>query len=220
MKLIKNIFIIKKVPVVYWSSYKILNFKPKILTLFFLIMGLFLFGLGETILIASSIGVSPYTVLAQGIAINTNFSIGFSTFIISIIVLLLWIPLKQIPGIGTLLNAIIISIVLDYSLPYLPKPNRFSYQLAQAFFGVFVVGLGSGFYLTANLGSGPRDGLMIGLQNITKFPIFFIRTSIEISVVLIGWYLGGLVGLGTIIFALFVGPFVSLGLFIIKSIFR
>ena len=220
MKLIKSIFIIKKVPVVYWSSYKTLNFKPKILTIFYLIFGLFLFGLGETILIASSIGVSPYTVLAQGISINTNFSIGFSTFVISVTVLLFWIPLKQIPGIGTLLNAIIISIVLDYSLPYLPKPSQFFYQILQAFFGVFVVGLGSGFYLTANLGPGPRDGLMIGLQNITKLPIFSIRTSIEITVVLIGWYLGGLVGLGTIIFALFVGPFVSFGLSIVKLLFR
>ena len=125
MEIIKNIFSIKKIPILSWSSSEPLNLKPKINTFIFLTFGLFLFGLGETILIASSQGVSPWTVFAQGISINTNFSIGFATFIVSVSVLLLWIPLKQKPGIGTILNAIIISIVLDYSYPYLPKPNQF-----------------------------------------------------------------------------------------------
>jgi uncharacterized membrane protein YczE len=220
MGVLKNIFIIKKIPFLTWSSSKPSNYKPKIVTFIYLSFGLFLFGLGETILIASSQGVSPWTVFAQGISINTNFSIGLSTFIISIFVLLFWIPLKQKPGIGTIMNAIIISIVLDYSYPYLPKPDHFFIQVLQAFIGVFLVGLGSGFYLISNLGPGPRDGLMIGLQRISSLPIFFIRTSIEISVVLLGWYLGGIVGLGTIIFALFVGPFVSLGLIIVKFFFK
>ena len=220
MEIIKNIFSIKKIPVLSWSSSEPLNLKPKINTFIFLTFGLFLFGLGETILIASSQGVSPWTVFAQGISINTNFSIGFATFIVSVSVLFLWIPLKQKPGIGTILNAIIISIVLDYSYPYLPKPNQFFYQILQSFIGVFMVGLGSGFYLIANLGVGPRDGLMTGIQKISKLPIYFIRALIEISVVLLGWYLGGVVGLGTIIFALFVGPFVSCGLIIVKIFFK
>ena len=101
----------------------------------------------------------------------------------------------------------------------MPKPDQFHYQIIQCFIGVFFVGLGSGFYLIANLGPGPRDGLMTGLQKLTKLPIFFVRTFIEIFVVIIGWYLGGAVGFGTIIFALFVGPFVSLGLIIVKNIF-
>ena len=121
--------LIKNIPKSSWSSKKPLNFKPKIKTLLFLTFGLFLFGLGETLLIASSQGVSPWTVFAQGISINTNFSIGFATFIVSIGVLLLWIPLKEKPGIGTILNAVIISIVLDYSYPYLPKPDIFFYQI-------------------------------------------------------------------------------------------
>ena len=220
MELIKKIFSIKQIPILSWSSSEPLNLKPKINTFIYLSFGLFLFGLGETILIASSQGVSPWTVFAQGISINTNFSIGFATFIVSIGVLLLWIPLKENPGIGTILNAVIISIVLDYSYPYLPKPDIFFYQILQSFLGVFLVGLGSGFYLIANLGVGPRDGLMTGIQKITKLPIYFIRASIEISVVLLGWYLGGVVGLGTIIFALFVGPFVSFGLIIVKIFFK
>ena len=174
MQIIKNIFSIKKIPVLSWSSSEPLNLKPKINTFIFLTFGLFLFGLGETILIASSQGVSPWTVFAQGISINTNFSIGFATFIVSVGVLLIWIPLKQKPGIGTILNAIIISIVLDYSYPYLPKPDKFFYQILQSFIGVLIVGLGSGFYLIANLGPGPRDGLMTGIQKISKLPIYFI----------------------------------------------
>ena len=137
MELIKKIFSIKQIPILSWSSSEPLNLKPKINTFIYLSFGLFLFGLGETILIASSQGVSPWTVFAQGISINTNFSIGFATFIVSISVLLLWIPLKQKPGIGTILNAVIISIVLDYSYPYLPKPDNFFYQILQSFIRSF-----------------------------------------------------------------------------------
>ena len=220
MQILKDIFSIKKVPILSWSSNRPDNLTPKFSTFLYLTFGLILFGLGETILIASSQGVSPWTVLAQGISINSNFSIGFSTFIVSISVLLLWIPLKQKPGMGTIMNAIIISIVLDFSYPYLPKPNEFYLQIIQSFIGVFFIGLGSGFYLISNLGPGPRDGLNLGLQNITNLPIYLIRTLIEFTAFIIGWYLGGIVGLGTIIFALFVGPSVSLGFLIVKFFFK
>ena len=220
MKIFKKIFTLKQVPLLNWSSSSPLNLKPKIITFFFLILGLFLFGLGETILLASSQGMSPWTVFAQGISLNTNFSIGLSTFIISMFALIFWIPLKQKPGIGTILNAIVVSIVLDYSYQFLPKPDQFFYQILQVFIGIFIVGIGSGFYLIANLGSGPRDGLMIGLQKLTKLPIFLIRSSIEISVVSVGWYMGGLVGFGTFMFAVFIGTFVSIGLQIVKFFFK
>ena len=219
MNLIKKIFFIRSVPTLLWSSHNPFNLRPKLKTFIYLTFGLILFGLGETILIASSQGVSPWTVLAQGISKNTNFSIGLATFLMSSTVLLLWIPLKQRPGIGTILNAIIISVVLDYSYPYLPKPNQFLFQIFQSFIGVLIVGIGSGFYLIANLGPGPRDGLMTGLQKLSNFPIFFVRSSIEITVVFIGWKLGGLVGIGTIIFAIFVGPFVSIGFIFVKKFF-
>ena len=220
MQILKDIFTIKKIPSLNWSSDKPLNFKPKLSTLIYLTFGLILFGLGETLLIASSQGVSPWTVLAQGISLNFNFSIGLSTFFVSICVLFLWIPLRQKPGLGTLMNTVIISIVLDYSFPYLPKPDNFYLQVMQCFIGVFLIGLGSGFYLIANLGPGSRDGLMTGFQKITKMPIFLIRALIELMAVMGGWYLGGVIGLGTVIFVIFVGPFVSFGLIIVKYIFK
>ena len=123
MKLFVSIFTLKKIPTLSWSSFDILNLKPKIITLLYLIFGLILCGLGETILIAASVRVSPRTVLAQGLSVKTGYSIGLTTFIVSISVLCLWIPLKQKPGIGTILNTIIIPVVIDVSLPYLPTPE-------------------------------------------------------------------------------------------------
>ena len=220
MKLLALIFTLKKVPILSWSSFDVLNLKPRRVTLTYLIIGLVLFGLGEAMLITSSIGVSPWTVLAQGMSIKSDYSIGLTTFVVSISVLCLWIPLKQKPGIGTILNAIIVSIVLDVSLPYLPKPESFFFQILQVFIGVAIVGLGSGLYLISNLGPGPRDGLMTGLQKLTNFPIAFIRTIIELSAVVSGWYLGGVVGIGTIVFALGIGPSVSAGLFIVSRFLK
>ena len=186
MKLLVLIFTLKNIPVLSWSSFDALNLKPKSITLIFLILGLILFGLGETLLIAANAGVSPWTVLAQGISVKTGYSIGITTFIVSISVLCLWIPLKQKPGIGTILNAIIISVVIDVSLPHLPSPELLAFQILQVIIGVVIVGLGSGFYLIANLGTGPRDGLMTGLQKMTNLPIALIRTIIEISAFNIG----------------------------------
>ena len=220
MKILILIFNIKKIPVVSWSSYDALNFKPKFITLLYLILGLILFGLGETLLITANAGVSPWTVLAQGISIRTGYSIGLTTFFVSIGVLCLWIPLRQKPGMGTILNTIIVSVVMDVSLPFLPAPETILLQTLQIISAVVIVGLGSGFYLIANLGPGSRDGLMTGLQRMTNKPIFLIRAIIEISVVIVGWYLGGVVGIGTIVFALAIGPFVSAGLFSVSRIIK
>ena len=220
MKFLILIFTIKKIPVVTWSSYDALNFKPKFITLLYLTLGLILFGLGETLLITANAGVSPWTVLAQGISIRTGNSIGLTTFFVSIGVLCLWIPLRQKPGIGTIFNIIIISVVIDVSLPYLPAPETILLQILQIISAVVIVGIGSGFYLIANLGPGSRDGLMTGLQIMTNKPIFLIRAIIEISVVIVGWYLGGGVGIGTIVFALAIGPFVSAGLFSVSRIIK
>jgi hypothetical protein len=220
MKILVLIFSLKKVPTLSWSSFDALNLKPRIITLLYLIIGLILFGLGETMLIAANVGVSPWTVLAQGISIKTGYSIGISTFIVSIGVLILWIPLKQKPGIGTILNTIIISIVLDVSLPYLPTPESFFLQALQVFIGVIIVGLGSGFYLISNLGPGSRDGLMTGLQKKTNLPIALIRAIIEVSAVVFGFYLGGVVGIGTLVFAFGIGPAVSAGLFFVSRFFK
>jgi|TARA_Y100001949_G_scaffold107738_1_gene91038 uncharacterized membrane protein YczE len=220
VKLLTIFRLIKNIPKTSWSSKKPLNIKPKIKTLLFLIFGLFLFGLGETLLLASGAGVSPWTVLAEGISIYSSYSVGWSTFWMSLAVLLLWIPLKQKPGIGTILNVIIIALVFDYTLPYLPNPENYGFKVLQVIIGVLITGLGSGFYLISNLGPGPRDGLMTGVQRITGKPIALVRSTIEVIVVFFGWKLGGTVGLGTIIFALGIGPTVAAGIYFVSKNFK
>ena len=210
---------IKKIPKVKWSSEKPFNFKPKFSTFFFLCFGLSLFGLGEGLLIVSFTGASPWSVLAQGISLNVNLSIGTITLLISIVVLLLWIPLRQKPGMGTILNALIIAIMIDLCIKYVPTPSNYIYQLILAVISVIMVGIGGGIYLVSNLGAGPRDGLMIGLQKVTNFPIAVVRATLEISVVSIGWYLGGTVGIGTLLFAFGIGPCVALGLYLVDKSF-
>ena len=210
---------IKKIPQVFWSSKKPLNLKPKISSLFFLCLGLIIFGFGEGLLIVSNSGASPWSVLAQGISLNVNLSIGVMTFLISITVLLFWVPLKQKPGIGTILNALIIAVMIDMCIKFVPTPENYYSQLLLAFFAVLIVGLGGGIYLVANLGAGPRDGLMVGLQQKTNLPIAAVRAFLEISVVSIGWYLGGTVGPGTLLFAFGIGPAVALGLYLVGKIF-
>ena len=211
---------IKKIPKISWSSPKPLNFKPKISTFFYLCLGLTLFGLGEGLLLVSLTGASPWSVLAQGISLHIDYSIGLITFLISLFVIFLWVFLNQKPGIGTILNAIIIAFMIDVSLTYINTPENFLFQIIMAIAAVLIVGLGSGFYLIANLGPGPRDGLMTGLQTKTNLPIALVRAFLEISVVSIGWYLGGIVGIGTLLFAFGVGPSVALGLFIVSRIFK
>ena len=227
MKLISDTFTIKKIPKVVWSSEDSFDLKPKPLTFIFLVFGLFLFGLGESLLITSGAGVGPYTVLAQGISNLTNWSLGLSTFVISVFVLMLWIPLKQKPGMGTILNAFIIALTIEFSVYFLPYPEYYPLKVLQVVIGVFTIGIGSGFYLICNLGAGPRDGLMMGLQKVTNMPIYSIRTTIEVSVVVLGSIcllnnldklLGEVVGLGTVIFALGIGPSVALGITIVGKL--
>tara|TARA_B100000676_G_scaffold30250_1_gene28444 strand:+ start:751 stop:1398 length:648 start_codon:yes stop_codon:yes gene_type:complete len=210
---------IKQIPKVNWSSDKPHNFKPKFSTFFFLCFGLMLFGLGEGLLIVSLTGASPWSVLAQGISLNVNLSIGTITLFISIAVLILWIPLGQKPGMGTIFNALIIALMIDICIKFVPSPSSYIYQLILAVISVITVGIGGGIYLVSNLGAGPRDGLMIGLQKVTNSPVALVRAILEISVVTVGWYLGGTVGVGTLLFAFGIGPCVALGLFIVDKMF-
>ena len=211
---------IKNVPKVSWSSDKPLNLKPKISTFFFLCFGLILFGLGEGLLIVSAAGASPWSVLAQGIFLNVGFSVGIITVLISVLVLILWLPLNQKPGIGTILNALIIGLMIDVCIKFVPTPENYISQLFLAFLAVLTVGVGGGIYLVANLGAGPRDGLMIGLQKKTNLPIAGVRATLEITVMSIGWYLGGTVGIGTLLFAFGIGPAVALSLYIVGKSFN
>ncbi len=171
-------------------------------------------------LIVSLTGASPWSVLAQGISLNVDFSIGTITLFVSIGVLLLWIPLKQKPGIGTILNALIVALMIDICINFVSAPENYISQILLAVVAVLTVGLGGGIYLVANLGPGPRDGLMIGLQEKTNLPIAAVRAFLEISVVAVGWYLGGTVGIGTLLFAFGIGPAVALGLFLVDKTFN
>ena len=211
---------IKKIPKVSWSSDETFNLKPKLSTLFFLCFGLTLFGLGEGLLIVSFTGASPWSVLAQGISLNVNLTIGTITLLISIGVLIMWVPLSQKFGMGTIFNALIIALMIDLCVKFVPTPTNYLSQLILAVISVLIVGIGGGIYLVSNLGAGPRDGLMIGLQKKTGLPIALVRAIIEISVVSIGWYLGGTVGIGTLLFAFGIGPCVALGLYLVDKIFN
>ena len=211
---------IKNIPIVSWSSENPLNFKPKLSTSFFLILGLSIFGLGEGLLILSTTGNSPWSVLAEGISKTTGLSIGIATFLISISVLFLWIFIKQKPGMGTIFNIIIIAGMIDITLGIFDAPSSILIKYLLAILSVILVGLGSGIYLVANLGPGPRDGLMTGLTKLTNLPIALVRAFLEISAVIAGWYLGGTVGVGTLLFAFGIGPCVALGLYLVNKIFN
>ena len=211
---------IKNIPKVKWSSEKPYNFRPKFSTFFFLCFGLTLFGLGEGLLIVSLSGASPWSVLAQGISLNVNLSVGTITLLISIVVLFFWIPLGQKPGMGTIFNALIIALMIDLCIKFVPTPSTYLYQLILAVISVMMVGIGGGIYLVSNLGAGPRDGLMIGLQKVSNLPIAAVRATLEISVVGVGWYLGGTVGIGTLLFAFGIGPCVALGLYLVDKMFN
>jgi uncharacterized protein len=211
---------IKNIPKVSWSSDKPLNLRPKVTTFFFLCFGLALFGIGEGLLLVSAAGASPWSVFAQGIHLNIGLSVGIVTIFISILVLIFWLPLKQKPGMGTILNALIIGLMIDVCIKFVPTPENYISQLFLALLAVITVGLGGGIYLVANLGAGPRDGLMIGLQKKTNLPIATVRGTLEITVMTVGWYLGGTVGIGTLLFAFGIGPAVALSLYMVGKIFN
>ena len=200
----------KNVPTTWWSADDPWTLKPRFSTMILLIVGLIIFGAGDAVLISARLGNTPWTVLAEGIAENLNLSIGKSTFLVSFLVLLIWIPLREKPGIGTILNAILIAATIEFLLPILPTPETFSLQIIQVIAGIVLVAIGSGLYLTANLGPGPRDGTMTGLTKVTGIPIGRIRSGIEIFVIAIGWTLGGKFGIGTILFAILIGPCVAI----------
>jgi uncharacterized membrane protein YczE len=173
------------------------------------LVGLWIFGVGEALLVASELGNSPWTVLAEGVSKHTPLSIGGATLAIAVVVLLCWIPLSEKPGLGTVLNLIGLSI--DVTLELLPAIDSLAARGAAALGGIAVVGLGSGLYLTAALGPGPRDGLMTGLHARNGWPLAAVRTGIELTAVTAGFLLGGTVGVGSLLFALLIGHAVSFG---------
>lgn len=185
-----------------------------------LCLSLSLFGFGEALLLKSQLGSAPWTVLAQGVSLQTKLNVGVVTFIISVFVLLAWIPLKQKAGLGTLLNILIIAVTLGIFDSVLPKMEHLGGQILLAVLGVVTVGIASALYLTTHMGAGPRDGLMVGLCQISGFKVGLIRTLIEGSVCFLGWLLGGVVGLATLLFAFGVGYVVQYSLDFLAKRYR
>jgi uncharacterized protein len=177
-----------------------------------LLAGLWLFGTGEAVLLGAQLGTAPWTVLAEGFSRQTPLSIGVATQVIGAVVLLGWIPLRERPGLGTVLNIIVIGIAIDVMLLVLPEPHGLLARAVAVLAGTAIVGLGSGLYLTAHLGPGPRDGWMTGVHRRLDQPIWRVRLLIELAVLAAGWLLGGTVGAGTLVHALLVGPAVGIGL--------
>lgn len=160
-------------------------------------------------LVASELGNSPWTVLAEGVEVQTPLAIGVATVAISFLVLLMWIPLRQRPGLGTILNAIVIGVAIDASLAWLGEPSELLPRYGLVAAGIVLVGAGSGLYLTCFLGPGPRDGLMTGISRRSGLSLRFVRTAIEIAALTTGAILGGTLGVGTLAFALLIGPTVQ-----------
>ena len=183
-----------------------------------LIGGLFLFGLGEAFLVQSNLGNSPWMVLSQGISQKSGMNMGWSTFVVSCAVLLLWIPLRERPGFGTLANIVVIAFALQIGVDLFPLQHHFWSGLVFAVLGVALVGIASSIYITCGLGPGPRDGLMTGLHHKTGIRVGRVRLTIEAIVFLAGWALGGRVGLGTALFALFIGQAIAISFGVLSRI--
>lgn len=198
----------KTVPITPWTSSGRWDLSlPRVLILFF---GLAIFGLGDSLLIQANIGNAPWTVLAEGVTLKTNLSIGWATFFISVFVLLLWIPLRERPGFGTLSNIVLIATFIQLGTMIFPEVNSLPAGIAYDLIGIAMVGFGSALYITCGLGPGPRDGAMTGIHQRTGIRVGRVRMGIEVTVLLAGWSLGGTVGLGTALFALLIGQSVAI----------
>jgi uncharacterized membrane protein YczE len=181
-----------------------------------LVIGLAVFGIGDALVVASELGNSPWTVLAEGVSVHSPLSIGAATFVIGATVLLGWLPLRVRPGLGTILNIVVISSAIDATLWLLPDIHALGARWAVLIGGIVIVGVGSGLYLGAAMGPGPRDGLMTGINRRTGWPIAAVRTGIESTAVFFGFLLGGTVGVGSLLFAVLIGPSVATALALIS----
>jgi uncharacterized protein len=206
----------KTVPHTPWTASSRWDLSPvRTIVLFF---GLFIFGLGDSLLIQSEIGNAPWSVLAQGVANRLEITMGWSTFAISTLVLLLWIPLKEKPGFGTLSNIAVIAMAIQVGVTYFPIQSTYPAGIIYCLLGIALVGLGSALYITCGLGPGPRDGLMTALHHKTGVRIGRVRMGIEGTVLLGGWLLGGTVGIGTLLFATLIGQSIAISLGVVSRL--
>ena len=206
----------KTVPVTPWRAQSRWDLSPvRILILF---VGLIIFGLGDSLLIQGNQGNAPWTVFAQGLTLKTGMSIGFATLVISTFVLLLWIPLREKPGFGTISNIVLIATFIQVGTQIFPEQSSMSTGILFDLIGIAMVGLGSSLYITCGLGPGPRDGAMTGIHYRTGIRVGRVRLGIELVVLVIGWLLGGTVGIGTALFALLIGQSVAIFLGIVARL--
>ena len=198
----------KTVPITPWRAKH--RWDLSFSRLLILIVGLALFGFGDALVVQSNLGNGPWTVFSQGLSLKTGLSLGWTTFYTGFVVLLLWIPLRERPGFGTLANIVIISTTIQIGVDVFPRQSTFVGGIASALLGIALVGIGSALYITCGLGSGPRDGAMTGIHNRTGIRVGRVRMGIEVTVLIIGAFLGGRIGLGTALFALLVGQSVAI----------
>ena len=198
----------KTVPMTPWrASHRWDLSFSRVVILFF---GLTIFGIGDAFVVQSNIGNAPWTVFAQGLSLKTGLTLGWATFFTGCAVLLLWIPLKEKPGFGTLANIAIISAAIQFGVDHLPLQTTLFGGIASAIFGIALVGVGSSLYITCGLGPGPRDGAMTGIHQRTGIRVGRVRMGIEVTVLIVGALLGGKIGLGTALFALLIGQAVAI----------
>ena len=205
----------KTIPSTSWranTTWGLIDGNQSLQRFLILIFGLTLFGIGEAFLVVTSLGNSPWVVLSEGISLNSNLNIGQATFFVSLMVLFLWIPLKQKPGFGTLANMVVIAAAIELGLLIIPEVNNLALKVFYVLFGILLVGIGSALYITCGLGTGPRDGLMTGLHYRTGVRVGRVRLGIEVVALTTGALLGGSLGVGTALFALLIGQSVAISL--------
>lgn len=200
----------KTIPITSWRAEHKWQLSPKRIAILF--FGLSIFGLGDALLIQSHIGNAPWTVFAQGLSNRSGLSIGEATFFTSIFVLLIWIPLRERPGFGTLSNIVLIALFIEIGIHVFPAQENYFIGIIFALVGIALVGAGSALYITCGLGPGPRDGAMTGLHRVTGVRVSRVRMAIEVTVLVAGWALGGTVGLGTLLFAGLIGNSIAISL--------
>jgi uncharacterized membrane protein YczE len=206
----------KTVPITPWTAKGLWDLTP--LRTAILIFGLAIFGLGDSLLIQGGIGNAPWTVFAEGLTLKTGLSIGWATFIISVCVMLVWIPLDERVGFGTVANIVVIASFIQIGTLIFPKQSNYAVGILFDLIGIALVGLGSALYITCGLGRGPRDGAMTGIHYKTGVRVGRVRMGIEVTVLIVGWLLGGTVGLGTALFALLIGQSVAIFLGILARL--
>lgn len=182
-----------------------------------LLIGLILYGFGAALTVEAGLGVDPWTVFAQGLSMHTGIGIGWITNIVGLLVLALWVPLRQKPGVGTVANILLVGTSMQVALAVVPPIAGAVAQVAVLLGGIAAVAVASGLYIGARFGPGPRDGLMTGMNARLRWPIWLCRLIVEATVLVVGWALGGTVGIGTVLFAVLIGPLVHLALPLLRT---